>query len=123
MQAAVIAYRNGTLEARQQGDVWTVRLASLEARARYLDLALAELLGNASAAHRAAARLLCELEDVVEQQLAAQPDAGQARPRKRPRAPRRNVWLKPPLIGIRVVAFTIVAGTAFILTTWLSTLR
>ena len=66
MREAVIAYRDGKLEAREQNDVWTVRLANLEVRAGYLDLALAELLGNAPEAHRAAARLLSELADVVE---------------------------------------------------------
>ena len=54
MRAAAIAYRNDELEAWEQDDLWTVRLANLETRARYLDLALAELLGNAPEAHRAA---------------------------------------------------------------------
>ena len=63
-RSVAIAYRNGDLEACEQDDVWTVRLANLEARARYLDLALAELLGDAPEAHRAAARLLTEPEKI-----------------------------------------------------------
>lgn len=33
MQVAAIAYGNGKLEACEQDDLWTVRLASLEKRA------------------------------------------------------------------------------------------
>jgi hypothetical protein len=122
MQAAVIAYRNGRLEAREQGDVWTVRLANLEVRARYLDLALAELLGNAPEAHRVAARLLSELAEVVEQQKAAYSRVASVPQRGRGTAT-RPVWTKPTLLGVRVFAFAIVASTAFLLTTWLTALR
>jgi hypothetical protein len=121
MQIAAIAYRNRRLEACERDDVWTVRLANLEVRASYLDLALAELLGSAPEAHRAAARLLCELEEVVERQ-----EAGYSRVVPMPREPRRvprPVWAKPALLGIRVFAFAVVASTAFLLTTWLSALR
>jgi len=120
MQTAAIAYRSGKLEARELNDVWTVRLANLEARARYLDLALAELLGNAPEAHRAAARLLIELADVVEQQEAACPPA----PHREPRRPaRQGAWPKPAVLGVRALAFVLVLSTAFMLTTWFSTLR
>jgi len=122
MQTGAIAYRNGLLEAREQDDVWTVRLANLEARAGYLDLALAELLGNAPEAHRAAARLLCELADVVERQEAAYSRVV-AVPRRERGTATRPVWEKPGLLGIRVIAFAVVASTAFLLTTWLSAMR
>jgi len=82
MQVAAIPYGSGKLEACEQDDLWTVRLANLEVRARYLDLALAELLGNAPEAHRAAARLLAELADVVEQQEAAYPHLAPVQPRE-----------------------------------------
>jgi hypothetical protein len=123
MQAAVIAYRNGTLEAREQDDVWTVRLANLEVRARYLDFALAELLGNFPEAHRAATRLLTELADVGEQQEAAQPAEALVRRRARPRTRPRDLWVKAQLLGARALVFAFVAGTAFFVTTWLSALR
>ena len=94
MRTAAIAYRNDELEAWERDDLWTVRLSNLETRARYLDLALARLLGDAPEAHRAAARLLVELADVVEQQEAAysQVVAGL----------RRQVWPKPLLLGFLV---------------------
>ena len=60
MQRAVISYQGGELEAWEQDDVWTVRLGELEASARYLDVALAELLDD-QGAHQLAARLLAEL--------------------------------------------------------------
>jgi hypothetical protein len=123
MQTAAIAYRNGKLEACEHGDVWTVRLANLEVRARYLDLALAELLGNTPEAHRAAARLLSELAHVVEQQEAAYSQVAPAPRRERGNAPRPAVRAKPVLVGIRMIAFAGVASTAFLLTTWLSTFR
>jgi hypothetical protein len=119
----VIPYRNGRLEAREQDDVWTVRLANLETRASYLDLALAELLGNAPEAHRAAARLLSELEDVVEQQEASYARVAPVRPRVRRRPPRRQVWPSPQLLGMRVLVLGAVATTAFILTTWFTALH
>lgn len=122
-RTAAIAYRDGELEAREQDDVWTVRLANLEARARYLDLALTQLLGNASEAHRAAARLLTELADVGEQQQAAYPHVVPRPPRKRRGPPRHKLSEKPALLGLRVFVFAVVASTAFMLTTWLSTLR
>jgi hypothetical protein len=120
MRRAAIRYGEDELEAREQDHVWTVRLANLEARARYLDLALAELLGNAPEAHRAAARLLGELEVVVEQQEAARPPDA---PLPRRRASRANVSAKPLLLGFRVVVLASVAATAFMLTTWLTALR
>ena len=123
MQTAAIAYGNGKLEARAQDGLWAVRLANLEVRARYLDFALAELLGNAPEAHRAAARLLGELADVVEQQEAAYSRVAPMPRRERGNARRPHVWARPALLGIRVIAFAIVASTAFLLTTWLSTLR
>ena len=123
MRAAAIAYRKGQLEACEQDDVWTVRLANLEARASYLDLALAELLGDAPEAHRAAARLLVELADVVEQQEAAYPHLAPVPPREQRSARHREVSAKPLLLGLRVFAFAVVASTAFMLTTWLSALR
>jgi hypothetical protein len=123
VQIAAIPYRNGKLEASEHDDLWTVRLANLEERASYLDLALAKLLDNAPEAHRAAARLLVELADVVEQQDAAHSHATAVRrPQRRP-APRRQVWQKPLILSLRVLAFAALASTAFILTTWLSTLR
>ena len=123
MQVAAIAYGNGKLEAREQDDVWSVRLANLEARARYLDLALAALLGDAPEAHRAAARLLAELPEVVEQQEAAYPNAAPMPPRQQRAARRPKPWTKPLRLGLRVLAFGAVASTVFMLTTWLSTLR
>jgi hypothetical protein len=123
MQVAVIKYRNGKLEAREQGDVWTVRLANLEVRARYLDLALAELLGSGPEAHRAAARLLCKLEEVVEQQEAGYSRVAPVSRWEPRRAPRPGVWAKPVSLGVRVVAFAVVASTAFLLTTWLTAFR
>ena len=122
MQLAAIKYGNGKLEAREQDDVWTVRLANLEVRASYLDLALAELLGNAPEAHRVAARLLSELAEVVERQEAAYSRVV-AVPRRERDTATRPVWAKPGLLGIRVIAFGVVASTAFLLTTWLSAMR
>jgi hypothetical protein len=123
VQISAIAYRNGKLKACEQDDMWTVRLANLETRASYLDLALAELLGNALEAHRVAARLLTELADVVEQQEAAYPYVVPVPPGQQRGAPRHKAWAKPTLLGLRVVVLAMVASTAFLLTTWLSTLR
>ena len=117
MRRAAIAYRNGQLQACEQHDVWTVRLANLETRARYLDLALAQLLGSAPEAHRVAARLLSELADVVEQQEAA---AVVLRER---RSGPRHIWAKPALLGLRLFVLGVVASAAFMLTTWLTALR
>jgi hypothetical protein len=122
MHAAVIAYRGAKLEANERNDVWTVRLANLETRASYLDLALAELLGNAPEAHRAAARLLAELAEVVEQQEAGK-DVARAQPPARSRPLRRRASTKPLLVGLRVFVFAALASTAFMFTTWLTTLR
>jgi hypothetical protein len=122
MQTAAIAYRNAELEAREQDDLWAVRLGNREARARYLDLALAQLLGNAPEAHRAAAKLLTQLADVAERQ-AAYPHVAPPPPRIRRSPPRHKLWVKPALLGLRVFVFAVVASTAFMLTTWLSTLR
>jgi hypothetical protein len=119
----VIAYRNDKLEATELDDVWTVRLANLEARARYLDLALAELLGDAPEAHRAAARVLSELADVVEQQEANLSHAAPLPRRRQRRARRRELPRKTVPPGLRILAFAVIASTAFVLTTWLSTLR
>jgi len=82
--------------ACERNDVWTVRLANLETRASYLDLALAELLGNAPEAHRAAARLLAELAEVAEQQEAV----ASMSPRQERSATRREVRTKPLLLGL-----------------------
>jgi len=123
MRAAAIAYRNDELEAWEQDDLWTVRLSNLETRARYLDLALARLLGDAPEAHRAAARLLVELADVVEQQEAAYSQVVAGPRRQRRRARRYEVWPKPLLLGLRLAVFVVVVSTAFMLTTWLATLR
>jgi hypothetical protein len=123
VRTAAITYRDGQLEAREQDDVWIVRLAHLEARARYLDLALAELLGNAREAHRAAAKLLAQLAQVVERQEAAQPPPTAAQLRKQRSHPRRELWTKPVVIGLRALVLLAVVGTAFMLTTWLSALR
>jgi len=122
MQTAAIAYRNAELEAREQDDLWAVRLGNREARARYLDLALAQLLGNAPEAHRAAAKLLTQLADVAERQ-AAYPHVAPPPPRIRRSPPRHKLSVKPTLLGLRVFVFAVVASTAFMLTTWLSTLR
>jgi hypothetical protein len=123
VQAAAIAYRNGRLEACECDDVWTVRLANVEVRASYLDMALAELLGNAPEAHRAAARLLSELEEVAERQDFADSHAAPV-PRREREGPRRGVLRgKPVLLVLRVLVLALVVSTAFMLTTWLSTLR
>lgn len=123
MRTAAIAHRHGELKAFEKGDVWTVRLANLEMRARYLDLALAQLLGSAQEAHRAAARLLSELEDLVEQQEVVQTRAAPAPRRESRRARARQVSTKPLVPGLRILACAVVAGTAFMLTTWLSAPR
>jgi hypothetical protein len=73
MQTAVINYEGGELEAWQQGDLWTVRLGELEASARYLDLALAELLDDLERAHRLAARLIVELVTTPDTTEAGEP--------------------------------------------------
>ena len=122
METASIAYHHSELQACEQDGAWTVRLANLETRARYLDLALAQLLGNAPEAHRAAARLLIELADVTAQQ-AASPHVAAPPPRIRHNPPRRKLSAKPALLGFRVIVFAVVASTTFMLTTWLSTLR
>jgi hypothetical protein len=66
MQRAVISYRGGELEAWEQGDRWTVRLGELEASARYLDLALAELLDHPEGTHQLAARLVAEFVSTLQ---------------------------------------------------------
>lgn len=123
MHAAAITYGNRQLEAREQNDVWTVRLAQLETRALYLDLALAELLGNAHDAHRAAARLLSELAEVVEQQQTVHSPVPPAPQRNERPVPGNELWAKALVLGLRGVMFAAVAGTAFMLTTWLTTVR
>jgi hypothetical protein len=123
MHAAAIPYRNGKLEASAFNDVWTVRLANLEVRARYLDLALAELLGNAPEAHRLAARLMAELADVVEQQEADYSYVAPTARRERRGSSRYELSANPLLLGLRVFLLAAVVAVAFMLTTWLSTLR
>jgi hypothetical protein len=123
MPRAAIAYGDGEIEASEHDEVWTVCLANLEARARYLDLALAEVLGDASEAHRVAARLLAELADVVEQQEAADSHVAPAPRRGRRSPPCHRLRAKPLLLGVRLFVFVVVASTAFMLTTWLSALR
>ena len=124
METASISYHQSELQACEQDGVWTVRLANLEAHARYLDLALAELLGNAQEGHRAAARLLTKLEDVVEQQKTQASDDAPAEPRtRRPRDARREASSILLMLGFRVLLFAIISSTAFMLTTWLTTLR
>jgi hypothetical protein len=123
MRVAVISYRDATLEACERDDVWTVRRANLQASARYLDSALAEVLGNAREAHRAAARLVAELTDVVvRQDVADQGTVSSARSGQLTGV-RRKAAARPLLLPFRVLAFAVVAGTAFVLTTWLTTLR
>jgi hypothetical protein len=102
--------------------VWTVRLVNLEARARYLDLALAQLLGDAPEAHRIAARLLTELAGVVAQQGGGHSHST-VRPRERHGAPRHAARTKPLLLALHVFALAVVASTTFMLTTWLSALK
>jgi hypothetical protein len=122
MHATAIPYRNGKLVASEHDDGWTVRLAHLEVRARYLDLALAELLGNAPEAHRAAARLLAELADVVEQQAAPTPPVPPS-PRPLRGVLHHGLWSRPLALGFRALVLAGVAGTAFMLTTWLTVFR
>jgi hypothetical protein len=123
VKAAAIPYRNGELEASERNDLWTVRLANLEVRARYLDLALAELLGDAPEAHRAAARLLTELTEVVDQQEAEYSDAATVLRPEGQRSSRRELRAKPLLLGLRVFVLAAIVGTTFMLTTWLSAFR
>jgi hypothetical protein len=123
MRKAAILYRNGQLEACERDDVWTVRLANLEVRASYLDLALAELLGNASEAHRAAVKLLPELEEVAEWRGYAHSPVAAMPARERSRRRRTDLWSKPLVLGLRVLVLAAVTATAFLLTTWLSVLR
>jgi anti-sigma factor RsiW len=73
-------------------------------------------------AHRAAAGLLTELVDAAERP-AAHPHVAPRPPRK-PRSPsRRKLSATPALLGLRVFIFAVLASTAFMLTTWPSTLR
>lgn len=122
MQRAAIAYRDERLEAREQDDVWTVRLANLETRARYLDLALAQLLGDAPEAHRTAARLLSELTEVVERQEAQARRRGPSQRYTNEPAMRRRST-QPVQLSLRVLLLAVVSSAAFLLTTWLATLR
>jgi hypothetical protein len=123
MQRGRISYRNGELEAREQNDLWTVRLANLEVRAHCLDLALAELLGNAPEAHRAAARLLSELTEVTELQNGRPFEDASIMRLRQPPSTRQQVPTKPLVLGLRVLLFAVVSTTAFMLTTWLTALR
>ena len=121
MQTAAIAYRDSELEACVQEGVWTARLANLEARARYLDLALLEVLDDASEAHRAAARLLIELPEVIQE--AAEPQPAAMPPRDELDLRRRKRMAKPLRLGLNSLIFALVASTVFMLTTWLGALR
>ena len=123
MHTAVIAYRNSRLQAWESDDVWTVRLANLQAQASYLDLALAELLGDASEAHRAAARLLAETAGVAEEQETAAPHVRPVQRRPQHNSRGHQLWANPLAFGLRVFAIAVIASTTFMLTTWLSTLR
>jgi hypothetical protein len=120
---AMIRYYDADLEACERDDIWIVRSANLEARARYLDLALAELLGNSQEGHRAAARLLTKLEDVVEQQQTQASNGAPPEPRTRRPRERREASSILLTLGFRVVLFAIISSTTFMLTTWLTTLR
>lgn len=122
METASIAYHQSELQACEQDGVWTVRLANLEARARYLDVALAQLLDNAPEAHRAAAKLVSQLADIAERR-AAYPHVAPPPPRIRRSPPRHKFSVKPALLGLRIFVFAVLASAAFMLTTWLSTLR
>jgi hypothetical protein len=122
VETASIAYHQSELQVCEQDGVWTVRLANLEARARYLDLALARLLGEAPEAHRIAARLLTEMAGVEAQQEGGYSHSA-VRPRARHDAPRYSARSKPILLVLRMFAFAVVASTAFMLTTWLSALK
>jgi hypothetical protein len=123
MQRGQISYRNGELQAREQDDLWTVRLANLEVRAHYLDLALAELLGSAPEAHRAAARLLSELTEVTELQDVRPFDHASIPRRREPPATLQQRSTKPLVLSLRILLFASVLTTAFMLTTWLTALR
>jgi hypothetical protein len=122
VETASIAYHQSELQACERDGAWTVRLANLEARARYLDVALVQLLDNAPAAHRAAAKLVSQLADVAERQ-AAYPHVAPLPPRIRRSPPRHKFPVKPALLGLRVFVFAVLVSAAFMLTTWLSTLR
>jgi hypothetical protein len=184
MHTAAITSRNGHLEAHEQNDARTVRLANREARARhldrYLDLAIAELLANVgiqpgatpsllpSAQPRKQRRVLhgghwkkplalglramafarvartarlakrearahyldLDIDLAIAELLAdvgIQPGAtpsplASAQPRKQRRVLHGGHWKKPLALGLRAMAFALVAGTAFMLTTWLNTL-
>ena len=122
MQAAVIRYHDAELTAWEQDNAWTVRLANLEARARYLDLALAKLLGDPREGHRAAARLLANLADLGDLQEPQTSDHQSTRSRTAQHRPTRRHWTRLPALGLRVLLFAIVSSTAFMLTTWLTTI-
>lgn len=114
MRSAAIAYRNSELQAREHDDLWTVCLAGAEASSSYLDVALAEVLGNAPEAHRVAARLLMETGEEPEPRITP--------PSQRPRrvARRRDGRARLALVGLRIVVLGLVTSTAFMLTTWLN---
>ena len=59
----------------------------------------------------------------VEQQEAAYSQVVAGPRRQRRRARRYEVWPKPLLLGFRMAVFAVVVSTAFMLTTWLATLR
>jgi hypothetical protein len=53
-----IPFHDGELEARLSGEIWIVRLGELEARSKWLDFALSQLLDDdTQKAHELAARL------------------------------------------------------------------
>jgi hypothetical protein len=53
-----IPFNGGELEAKLDGEVWTVRLGELEASSKWLDFALSELLDDDAQAHEIAAKLV-----------------------------------------------------------------
>ena len=61
MDKALVSYQGADVCAWEQEGRWTVQLGAYEASARYLDLALSELLGSGEGAHELAARLVSEL--------------------------------------------------------------
>jgi hypothetical protein len=61
METAAISYQGEALEAWEDEVGWTARLGEFEASSRYLDLALAELLGDGEGVHQLAAQSIAQL--------------------------------------------------------------
>ena len=120
IHAAATAQHHGKLDTGAHGDAWMTRLANLDERATYLERALAELVGNTPDGHRTAAMLLSEMTVVAEQQRAALARAV-LMSRREGSDPYQAAWAKPAVLGFRIFAFTVVASSAFMLTTWLRT--